>query len=67
MPCHPLTQQIQLSFASCDEPFPAVDFLKTPVDGFTKPLDLSSKVRALKVEPQFLERAAPARGVLSND
>jgi hypothetical protein len=51
MPCYALTQQIQLSFASGNEPLTAVDFLKTPVDGLAKPLDLSSKVRDLKVEP----------------
>jgi hypothetical protein len=67
MPCYALTQQIQFSFASSNEPFTAVDFLETLVDGFTKPLDLSSKVCALKVEPQLLERVAPARSVLSND
>jgi hypothetical protein len=67
MPCDPLTQQIQLSFASSNQALTAVDLLKTPVDGFTKSFDFSSEVRDLKVEPQLLDRVAPAHSILSND
>jgi hypothetical protein len=67
MPCDAFTQQIQLLFAPGDESLTAVDLPKAPMHSVTKPLDFSSEVGNLKVEPQLFERVAPARGILSND
>jgi hypothetical protein len=48
-------------------PFAPIEFLETPVHGFSDALDLSSKIRALKVEAKGLHRVAPALCVPSND